>query len=477
MNKELKRCLLAAAVIFAAALICLFTGDKTLALSFEMPPDATGGFITVADGDVICIESQQCSDGALTAVFKAVSEGETLSHVNFEPVDNDELSIYELDLELSGTFFGGVYESISGTFSGWHIVVWAAGVFLLACSAILFNGYFSRRGEYKFSYITVIYAGLGLFTLIQGIFAVFFAIRCINDAGMTMWVLYMQIFTACQSFLIYTSPIVAVFCLALIVSNLVLLKREGFALSNLFASAVAVFILCAAAFGIWMFYSPINFSLRNIVCNVYAALFCYFECMMFAVVICTLSVSRNIPDLKTEYLLILGCKIRSDGTLYPLIRSRVDRALEFAQMQEKAGLPRCIFVPTGGKGSDECISEGEAMARYLRQHKVSDDRILIEKQSVNTWENMCMSRALIERQHRGDIRCAFVTSSFHVFRSGMLASQAGWAIDGMGSKTVWYFWPNAFIRELLGLIGSRIGLHLSVMAVIAAFFTAISFIV
>ena len=470
MSKELKHCLLAAVAVIAATVIYLSSVGGELSLSFEMPSNATGGTITVADDGVVRISSQSCDDGTLTAVFEAVSEGSTASHVNFEPVDNDELSIFNVDLELSVNRFGGVYEKVSGTFSGWHAVVWGLAVFLLVCSFILFRGYSVRRNAEKFSYVTVACSGLGLFLLILGIFAVSFAVKCMNDAGMTMWVLYIRLFTACQRFVVFTSPLVALFCLALIVSNTVLLRREGFAPSNLFAITVAVFMLCAAAFGIWLFRLPI-------VCNVYAALFCYFECMMFAVMHCTYSVSRSSADPKTECLLILGCRVRPDGTLYPLIRSRVDRALEFAASQERTGAGACTFVPTGGKGSDECLSEGEAMARYLRQHGVSDDRILIEKQSVNTWENMCMSRALIERQHRGEVKCAFVTSSFHVFRSGMLAAQSGWPIDGMGSRTVWYFWPNAFIREFIGLLGSRIWTHLGVMALITAFFTAISFIV
>ena len=33
--------------------------------------------------------------------------------------------------------------------------------------------------------------------------------------------------------------------------------------------------------------------------------------------------------------------------------------------------------------------------------------------------------------------------------------ESGWNIDGMGSRTKWYFWPNAFLREFIGLLAAR----------------------
>ena len=64
-------------------------------------------------------------------------------------------------------------------------------------------------------------------------------------------------------------------------------------------------------------------------------------------------------------ILILGCQIGKDGSLTKLLQGRTDRAIEFAKMQKnRLGRP-IVFVPSGGKGSDEIISEGEAIKRYL----------------------------------------------------------------------------------------------------------------
>ena len=42
-----------------------------------------------------------------------------------------------------------------------------------------------------------------------------------------------------------------------------------------------------------------------------------------------------------------------------------------------------------------------------------------------------------------------------MFRSGIWASLVGFAADGIGSKTKWWFWPNAFMRETVGLLINR----------------------
>ena len=49
----------------------------------------------------------------------------------------------------------------------------------------------------------------------------------------------------------------------------------------------------------------------------------------------------------------------------------------------------------------------------------------------------------------------FVTTNYHVFRSGVWAGLAGLHAEGLGSKTKWWFWPNAFIRECIGLLVKR----------------------
>lgn len=75
-----------------------------------------------------------------------------------------------------------------------------------------------------------------------------------------------------------------------------------------------------------------------------------------------------------------------------------------------------------------------------------------ETKSTNTLQNMKFSKELIADSKA---KIAFSTTNYHVFRSGIFAGQAGLKAEGMGSKTKWYFWTNAFIREFVGLLVSQ----------------------
>ena len=71
---------------------------------------------------------------------------------------------------------------------------------------------------------------------------------------------------------------------------------------------------------------------------------------------------------------------------------------------------------------------------------------------------MEFSKKLIEEREGSaeDKNIIFVTTNYHVFRSGVWAGLANLRAEGLGSDTKWWFWPNAFIRECVGLLANRI---------------------
>ena len=147
-------------------------------------------------------------------------------------------------------------------------------------------------------------------------------------------------------------------------------------------------------------------------------------------------------------VLILGCYVNPDGTPGGVLKGRIDRAVEFRKMQEEQTGKNLVLVPSGGKGADEAVSEAEAMKNYLLKCGVDEVDILTEDKSVNTRENIKFSDALIkERTKRAKV--AFATTSYHVFRAGVIASSLGLHFEGIGAKTRTHFWINAFVREFL----------------------------
>ena len=97
------------------------------------------------------------------------------------------------------------------------------------------------------------------------------------------------------------------------------------------------------------------------------------------------------------------------------------------------------------------IPESACMKRYLIEQGVPEERIIEEDRSGDTAENMRFSKEKIQAiDPEGKV--AFVTTNYHVFRGGLCARRVKLRAVGMGSKTKWYFWPNASVREFVGLL-------------------------
>ena len=138
------------------------------------------------------------------------------------------------------------------------------------------------------------------------------------------------------------------------------------------------------------------------------------------------------------------------------------------------------FVPSGGQGDDEPVAEGDAIAAYLTQQGIPQERILVENKSATTAENIRFSMELIraESKEPKDPKVAFSTTNYHVFRAGNIALSQGVRAQGIGAKTKRYFWINAFVREFIATLSSYAKLHLAISAallVITAGMVALSY--
>lgn len=176
------------------------------------------------------------------------------------------------------------------------------------------------------------------------------------------------------------------------------------------------------------------------------SILCYFYCLTLATLYCNIMAAKHKPRFDKDFIIVLGAKVRDDGTLTPILKARVDKAIEFAKQQKENTNRNIIFVPSGGQGKDEVISEAEAMKNYLVENGVSPDNIIVENKSTNTLQNMRFSKQKIDENNK-DGKIIFSTTNYHVFRSGIIANNEGIDCEGIGSKTKWYFYTNAVIRE------------------------------
>ena len=182
----------------------------------------------------------------------------------------------------------------------------------------------------------------------------------------------------------------------------------------------------------------------------------YIECVLLGTIVEAVRAARHTPAFDKDYIIINGCKIKKDGTLTNLLKGRADKAVAFAKMQKEKTGKDIVFVPSGGQGPDEVMPEAQAIKNYLLGAGIDENSILTEDKSADTAENFRYSAALIrEREGNGNAKIAFATTNYHVFRSGLIASQQGINAEGTGSRTKAYFWTNAFIREFIATLVSQ----------------------
>ena len=75
---------------------------------------------------------------------------------------------------------------------------------------------------------------------------------------------------------------------------------------------------------------------------------------------------------------------------------------------------------------------------------------------------MAFSKKLIEQDSEtlDNVKIGFSTTNYHVFRGYTLAQKVGMTVKGLSAKTKLYFFPNAFVREFIGLLWEKKLYHL-----------------
>ena len=189
-----------------------------------------------------------------------------------------------------------------------------------------------------------------------------------------------------------------------------------------------------------------------------------FQCVSFvlyAFLYGRLSVPRH-----ADFVVVLGSGLLDGGRVPPLLASRLDRGhVVYRALAVRGSDP--VLIVSGGKGGDEQISEADAMASYLAAHGLLADRIQREDQSANTEENLAYSKAIMDRLRPG-AACVIVTSSYHVFRTAMIARRIGVRGQVTGARTAGYYWPSATLREFAAVFLSYKAVNLAVCFVLVA---------
>ena len=319
----------------------------------------------------------------------------------------------------------------------------------IGCSLYIKNQYEKRKYDYKI----IMNLGLLIFINVNIIRQINLLIQNWNVLNIVD--IYMNTLKSFSFFAMLTLPCIIILSIYSIITNVILIKKEGFSPRRSLGIILGAFALIGllGSQGIYLLLKNallgtdrqfIKFTL-DICIN---ATMSYFYTLIIATLYCNIRAARHIPTFDQDFIIILGSKIREDGSLTPLLQARVDKAIDFGNKQYEATKKRIVYVPSGGKGKDESMAEATAIKKYLMSKGIKENQIMIEDKSKNTIENMKFSKNKIDEVTK-DAKISFSTTNYHVFRSGVIANEQGLDCEGMGSKTKWYFYTNALIREFI----------------------------
>lgn len=171
-----------------------------------------------------------------------------------------------------------------------------------------------------------------------------------------------------------------------------------------------------------------------------------------------------------DYVVVLGTKVNGNE-LSNSLKKRLDKALKYAENN-----PNTMLVLSGGQGSDEEMSEAQAMYDYLAFNGVAKEQLLTENRSRNTKENILFSKEVIERQEEwkvavaklnlkenyvgrsesDDIKIGVLTNNFHVFRAKEIARKQGMKnVYGISAPSDGLMALHFWVRECFAVLKDK----------------------
>lgn len=154
----------------------------------------------------------------------------------------------------------------------------------------------------------------------------------------------------------------------------------------------------------------------KILTSVLTALLIIIFAVYFVPLFAVLSGRNTHIEGDPKVMVIFGYQLNDDGSMSPLLVSRLDTALEYIAEHEDV-----TVIVSGGKGDEGKRSEAQSMHDYLLVSGVAEDKILKEEGSATTAENIRNTLALIdERGLDASQGVLLVSNEFHLYRIKML---------------------------------------------------------
>ncbi len=147
-----------------------------------------------------------------------------------------------------------------------------------------------------------------------------------------------------------------------------------------------------------------------------------------------------------DYVIILGAGLKGDKPSKSL-KTRLNAGTDFLKNNKEIPV-----IVSGGQGPGETITEAEAMARYLKKHGISENRIYKEDRSTSTYENLQYSKQLMGKFGVTDPTVLIVTNDFHIARTKIIAKELELTGYYLSAESPGFVKINYLIREYFAFV-------------------------
>lgn len=159
--------------------------------------------------------------------------------------------------------------------------------------------------------------------------------------------------------------------------------------------------------------------------------------------------AMNVKPDQHPTAVVLGAQVKPWGPSV-LLQQRIDAAQRYLEEH-----PDASAVLTGGKGSDEIMSEAQCMEENLIKAGIAGNRLYPEDQATNTEQNIRYSLEIIRKNGLpSDI--TVVTDSYHQLRARIIAAKTDPSINVSAINTKNNLiglstYPSYFVREWIAI--------------------------
>lgn len=160
---------------------------------------------------------------------------------------------------------------------------------------------------------------------------------------------------------------------------------------------------------------------------------------------------NRTSDTGYDAVIVFGGGIQVD-VISDQALSRLDSAAEHLKKDKNA-----VCIVSGGKAEGNPYSEAYLMKLYLTGLKdIEEDRVIMEDQSKNTWDNIKYSYELIEKGSK--VLC--ISSDYHVKRIDMMLKRQGFDADILACDIPFSLKEySSLVREYMAYVKFFVGLN------------------